>query len=131
MARLLDRVALVVTAVLVVIGLWNAPWESMAHFAGRYVRVLGDKLDPKGPPGVPCRDTDGFIATMNGVSTEILHELEDGGPGSSCVKQTDNLSQDEQAAAWKRHQTCWQRAERLRGAYRRLEWCAEVWRSKE
>jgi hypothetical protein len=133
MARLLDRVALLITAVLVVVGLWNAPWDSMRHFAGRYVRVLGDKLDPKAPPGFPCRDTDGLIATMDSVAQEILRELHahDNERRARLATPTNQspatpTNQSSDSDEWKYYQ----RTLPLREAYWSLR-CTRIWRPKE
>jgi len=122
MARLLDRVALLITAVLVVVGLWNAPWDSMMHFTGRYARVLGDKLDPKAPPGLPCRDTDGLLATMDSVAQEILRELE-ARDNERRARLATPTNQSSDSDAWKYYQ----RTQPLREAYWSLG-CTRSWR---
>jgi hypothetical protein len=125
MTRLLDRVALVVTAVLVLVGLWNAPWDSMAHFSGRYLRVLGDKLDPKGRPGFACRDTDGLISTMDSVAEEILRELD-----ARRDETRTGLAMPMGQSSERPRRKYEERTQRLREAYWALG-CARFWRPRQ
>jgi len=123
MFRLLDRVALFATALIVLLGLSYAPLDATMHFAGRYIRMLGDKLDPKAP-GPSCRDTEGLVATMDRASAALRHELKDGLVGTPCAPATD-------ADAWRRNQTCLQRYARLERAYFELSGCAYFWHLSE